>query len=184
MRSHNADDAASSGIQSSRNDTENNIFASEDTSNSRMSTWCSSSGVLHNTDGSRSPLLHQPRSLPDGSLGPDSCRLCAGIHNSGKVGERCLLAEFLDPGKHGGCLRVGVHTSEFGLDTSHGAEELLRRRGASLDLAESFMEDLGNIEETDNVSVFIANGLNGVDEDSAGVYRTRNSPSDGSDAKP
>jgi hypothetical protein len=36
---------------------------------------------------------------------------------------------------------------------------LLRRGGASLDFAQGFVEDLGDIEQTDDVAIFVADRL-------------------------
>lgn len=51
--------------------------------------------------------------------------------------------------------------TEFGLDTGKCRVEFFRSRGATLNLVESFMEDLGDIEQTDNVSFFVTYGLEG-----------------------
>jgi len=45
------------------------------------------------------------------------------------------------------------------LHASHGGEELLGRGGASLDFAQGFVEDLGDIKQTDDVAIFVADRL-------------------------
>jgi hypothetical protein len=45
------------------------------------------------------------------------------------------------------------------LHAGHGGEELLGRGGASLNFAQGFVEDLGDIKQTDDVAIFIADRL-------------------------
>jgi len=164
VRCHDTNDTASSSIKASRNDTENNIFAGENASNLRLrARSCARRvGALHDADSGGPALLHQPGRLSDGGLGAHCGRLGTGIHDGGEVGKSSLLSQLLGPCKHGSCLGVRTHTSQFGLDTSHRTEELLRCKGATLHLAERLMEDLGDIEETDDVTILIADGLRKV----------------------
>lgn len=62
--------------------------------------------------------------------------------------------------KHGSCLRIGRHAwPEFTLDTGQSTVELLGSRRTPFDLFEGFVENLVDIEQTNNVALFIADWL-------------------------
>ena len=57
-------------------------------------------------------------------------------------------------------MRVATQaTSQFGLDTSKRIIELFGGRGTTLDLVQSLVEHLGDVKQTDDVALFVANGL-------------------------
>jgi hypothetical protein len=49
--------------------------------------------------------------------------------------------------------------AEFGLDACEGAVKLFRGGGAALNFAEGLVENFGDIEQTDNIALFITDGL-------------------------
>lgn len=49
--------------------------------------------------------------------------------------------------------------AKFVLDASEGRRELGRGGRATLDLGESLVEDLGDVEETDDVALLVADRL-------------------------
>jgi hypothetical protein len=50
-------------------------------------------------------------------------------------------------------------SSQLGLHAGERAVELLRGGGGSFDLSQRFMEDFGDVQETDNIAFFVANRL-------------------------
>ena len=158
MGRHNANNTTPRGVQAGRDDTQNDIFARENTRD--LGSRRSRGGRLHDTDRRRAPLLHELRDLLDGRLRADGRGLGARVHDRGKVGQRGLFPESLDVGQHGGGLGVRAQTvAELRLDSSEGTVELLRGGGATLDLVKGLVEDLGDIEQTDNVALFVTDGL-------------------------
>lgn len=51
--------------------------------------------------------------------------------------------------------------TKFGLNTRQSGRELVGSGRTTLDFGEGFVEDFGNVEKTDNVTVLIANRLYG-----------------------
>jgi len=70
------------------------------------------------------------------------------------------VTQCVDISHHGRCLRVaGEIRTEFGLNTRKGGGKLISRAGSSFDLGEGLVKDLGDVEETDDIAIVIANGL-------------------------
>lgn len=158
MRRHDPHNTTPARIQPRRNDPQNHILTRENPSHPRH--IINPRRPLHNTHRRRPPLLHQLRHLLDRRLGPNRSRLRAGIHDGGEIRQGSLLTERVDIGEHGCGLGVGGYTaSELGLDACEGGIEFLGGGGAAFDLVEGFVEDFGDIEETDDVAFFVADGL-------------------------
>lgn len=51
--------------------------------------------------------------------------------------------------------------TKFGLDTGQSGRELVGSGRTTLDFGEGFVEDFGNVEKTDNVTILVANRLYG-----------------------
>lgn len=162
MRRHHTDDAAPARIQTSRNNTQDNVLAREDSSNSGVSgrgSWGLTDG-FHDTDSGGTSLLHQLGDLPHRRLRSDGSRLGPRVHDGRQIRQCGLLTERLDVRQHRSCLGVGRRPdAQFGLDARESRIELLRCGGASLDLVKSFMEDLGDIKQPDDIAFFVADGL-------------------------
>ena len=170
VRGHHSHHTTPSRIQPSSNNPQNDVLARKYPRNPRYCTprtqpRTSRAGIrLHNTHRRGAALLHQLGDLANGGLRADGGRLGARVHDGGQIGKGSFLAQLLGPGEHGGGLGVRAHGTELGLDASHGSEELLGRGGASLDFAEGFVEDFGDIEQADYVAVFVADGLSSIEE--------------------
>lgn len=166
VRGHNADDATPGRIETSRNHTQNDILAREDTRNLWRLGNDGMRGMrrsLHDTHRRRAPLLHQLRDLFHRRLRADGGGLRARIHDGGQVRQGRLLTEGFDVGKHRRRLRVRAQPrAKLGLHARERGVQLLRRGGAALDFVESFMEDLRDVKQTDNVALFIADRLMGM----------------------
>ncbi len=146
-------------IQTRRNDTQNDILAGEDTRNLWVTTL-SRDCRLHDADRGRTVFLHELSDLLNSGLRPHGRGLSVQVHNGRQVGQGRLLPEGLDVGEHGRRLRVGAETiAELRLDSGEGAVELLRGGGAAFDLVKSFVEDLGDIEQADDIAFLVADGL-------------------------
>ena len=159
---HNTNDAAPAGVQTSSNDAQHDVLAREDTSDARKvdSTAWSGSGCFHDADSRRTLLFHELGDFLDGGLGSYGGRLGAGVHHGREVGKGSLLAECFDIRKHRCRLRVrGNAAAKLGLNTGQRVVELLRRGRAALDLVESLVKDLGDVEQTDNIAFFVTHGL-------------------------
>lgn len=159
MRGHDPNHTTPRRVQARRNHTQDDILAREDTRN-LLRTDLSRSSRLHDADGGRAALLHELGDLLDGGLRAYRRGLGTRVHEGGQIGQRRLFPKGLDVGKHGSRLRVGAQTrAELGLDSSEGTVELLRGGGATLDLVKGLVEDLGDIEQTDDVALFVTDGL-------------------------
>lgn len=150
MRSHDSDDTASLCVETSGDNPQDDILASEDTGNLL-------SIILHNAN-CRSPLLpHQFGSLTNGRLEPDSSGGRSCIEDRTEVGEGHLVAKSLNVSEEwvGGTFG----SSELFLSTFECGVELLRGSVSLLELFERLVEHLGDIEKTDDISIFVADGL-------------------------
>ena len=159
VRSHHPHNTTPRRVQASRDDTEHDILAREDTRDLR-SGGMAGRGGLHDAHGRRPALFHELRDLLHGRLRADCRGLGARVHDGREVRERGLLAEGLDVREHGRRLGVGAQARpKLRLDPSKSTVELLGGRGAALDLVKGFVEDSSDIEQSDNVSLFVADGL-------------------------
>lgn len=137
MRGHDPNDTASLGIESSRDNPQNDILARKDSRN--LFTI-----VLHDADGSRPLLPHQFRSLSNGCLETDrSCR-STSIEDRTEVGERHLVSKGLDVSEER--VRGSFGASELLLGTFEGSVEFLRGTIRLFELLERLVEDFRDIE--------------------------------------
>lgn len=151
MRRHDPHNAARFGVQSSSDNPQHDVLACKDARNLPAI-------ILHDADGGCAPLSHQFRRLADGRLDADrSCRR-ARIKDRSEIGETHLVAQSLDIG-HERVGRSGIDTAELFLGAFESGVELLRRAVGFLELLERFVEYFRDVEETDDVAVFVANGL-------------------------
>jgi hypothetical protein len=158
MWRHNTYDAAHARVQTSRNDAQDDVFASENASNLRMGAWC---GVrLHDADCGRPAFTHETRDFPDGRSWADHRRLRTGVHETCEVRQGRFFAQSFDVGKHGCRLGIRAKTgTQLTLDTRECTGQLLGRRRTTLDLVQGLMEDFRYVEEANNVAVFVADWL-------------------------
>ena len=164
MRGHDTDDAAPRSVQTSSNDTEDNVLAGEDTGNLWMTTSTTGTAEsarpavgFHDANGSRSPLFHQSRGILDGRTGSHDGWVIMGIHHCRQIRQGHLVTQGIDVGQHGCCLGVAGHVgTEFILYTGECGRELGSGSGTTLNLCKGFVEDLGDVQETDDVAVFVA----------------------------
>lgn len=159
MRSHNPNDAANTSIQTSSNYPEDYILAREYTSD--LEVYAVGAGrIFHDANGCHSALFHQLCNFANGCFRGDCSWLRARVHDCGQVGQRSLFTEGIDVCEHSGCLRIRRHAgAELRLHAGKSIVELLRCGGAAFDLVEGLVEYSGNIEQTDDVSFLVANGL-------------------------
>jgi hypothetical protein len=170
VRCHDTNNAASACIQTSSNNTENNIFTGENTSNSRV---ISNPGrAFHNTNSRRPVFTHKPRDLTNCRLGPNRGWLGSRVHNRCEVWQCRLFTERIDIGKHSSRLRVSCANAKFTLNTSQGAVEFLRRGRAALNLVKGLMENFCDIEQTNYIAFFITNRLYSCISDVMQVIKT------------
>lgn len=166
---HNPHHRTSRRIQTSGDNPENDILTGENTGNLGncvTTTDAANSGGtsvgLHDTDSSSASLLHEPGGFSDSSSRGDSRRSGAGVNDSGQVGKSHSLSESLDVSKHGSSLRIVVQArTKFGLNAGQSGRKLIGSGRTTLDFGESFVEDFGNVEKTDNVTILVANRLYG-----------------------
>lgn len=164
MRRHDTDDTTPTGIQARSNDSENDVFTGEDTSNLRLGRRQARrmGHVLHDTNCRRATFLHELSHFAHSGLGTDSCGLCTRIHDRGEVRKRRLLTKCLDVGEHGRSLGVSRDVpAQLGLYARESRVQLLRCRGTSLDLVQGFMEDLRDVQQADDVPLLVTYGLVG-----------------------
>lgn len=109
MRSHDTNNTTSGRIQTSSNDTQDDVLAGEDTGNP----WdvSNSGGSLHYTNRRCPAFSHEFRNLFHGRFGSDSRRLSPRVHDSRQIWQRSLLAQRVNIRKHGRCLWVRRHTT-------------------------------------------------------------------------
>lgn len=151
--SHNANDAARLRVEAGGDNTKNDVLRSEDTGDAL-------SVVLHDANGGRTLLAHKPSGVAYARLNADRSGSGAGVENRTEVREGHLVAESLDVGEE----RVGVvGAAELLLGALEGGVELLGGAVGLLELLQRLVEDLGDVEETDDVAFLVADGLwNGV----------------------
>lgn len=150
MRSHNSYDTTSLRVETSGDNPQNDILTSEDTSDLL-------SIILHNANCCSPLLPHQLGSLANGRLEPDSSSSGSCIENRTEVRERHLVAKSLNVSEEwvGGTFS----SSKLFLSTFESSVELLRGSVSLLELFERLVENFGDIEKTNNVSVFVTDGL-------------------------
>lgn len=155
MRGHHADNTARIRMETGSNYAQDDILAGEDPDDLCMT---ASLTGLHYTDSRSAILLHELGGLADLGVRPDHGGMGAGVHNRSEIGKSGLLAQRFDIGHHSQCL--GVHTiAKLGLHALESGMKLGRGGGSTLELLESFMEYLGNVEQTNDIAIFVAHGL-------------------------
>ena len=178
MRRHDPDDATPSRIQPGGDDTEDDVLAGKDARNlGPRHTGATSSpgdggpdgrigaivdpayGTLHDAHGGGPAFFHETGSLLDAGPRADHGRGDPGVHHRGQIWEGHLVLERFGIGHHRRRLRIGGHSTELGLNAGERGGQLGRGRGGSFDLGERFVEDLGNVQQPDDIAVFVTNGL-------------------------
>ena len=83
VRRHNAYDAAHTRIQTGSNDTQNDVFASEDAGNLGLNAW--GSRRFHDADCGRPALAHETRNVSNSCSRADYRGLGVGVHDGCEV---------------------------------------------------------------------------------------------------
>lgn len=152
VRRHDPHNATRLRVQPRRNHPQHNILARKDPRNLLPI-------VLHHAHGRRPPLAHELRRLAHSRLNTDRRGRRASIEDAPEVGEAHLVSEGLDVGHEG--VRRGRVAAELLLGALEGGVELLGGTVGLLELLEGLVEDFGDVEEADDVAVFVADGLRG-----------------------
>lgn len=150
MRSHDSYDTASLRVETSSDNPQYDVFTREDTSDLL-------SIVLHNANCGSPLLPHELGGFTNGSLESNSGSSSTSVEDRSEVGERHFVAKSLNVSEKwiGGSLS----SSELFLSTFESGVKFLRGSVSLLELFERLVENLGDIEETDNISVFVTDGL-------------------------
>ena len=77
MRRHDTDHAAAPGVETSRNDSQNDVLAGEDAGDARVDVSIRWIRRLHDTDRGGTVFTHETCNVPDSCLGANGRRLCA-----------------------------------------------------------------------------------------------------------
>jgi hypothetical protein len=149
VRSHDTNDAASLSVETGGDDTKNDVLRGEDSSDTLTV-------VLHHAHRGRPLLPHETSSVPHARLDTDRGSGRASVEDGSEVGEGHLVAKGLDVGEE----RVGVvGATKLLLGAFEGGVELLGGSVRLFELLERLVEDFGDVEETDDVAFFVADGL-------------------------
>lgn len=151
---HDAHDAARLGVEARGNDAQDDVLGREDARDLLVV------DALHDADGRRALLAHDARRLAHARLDADGRGRRARVENRAEVRERHLVAQGLDV-REERVRRAGVDAAKLLLCALERRVESLRRAVCLFELLERLVEDLGDVEETDDVALLVADGLRG-----------------------